>query len=212
MKKKKSSKTITMEAAIKCVVVGDGTVGKTCMLISYTTSTFPGEYIPTVFDNYSANCIVDGHAVTLGLWDTPGQEDYDRLRPLSYPQTDVFMLCFSVMSMTSYENIRKKWYPELSQHCPDVPIVLVGTKVDLRDNEIVNERDKVRIRLKKPKKVNYVTKDKGQDMAAEIAAYSYIECSALKQNGMKEVFDEVIRAALYPKGKKVESCRCCSLL
>merc|ERR1711865_741638 len=117
---------------IKCVVVGDGAVGKTCLLISYTTNKFPSEYVPTVFDNYAVTVMIGGEPYTLGLFDTAGQEDYDRLRPLSYPQTDVFLVCYSVVSPSSYENVRNKWVPEIGHHAPGVKFILVGTKVDLR--------------------------------------------------------------------------------
>lgn len=75
---------------------------------------------------------VDTIQVSLGLWDTAGQEDYDRLRPLSYPQTDVFLICYSVASPSSFENVTSKWYPEIKHHCPDAPIILVGKLPALR--------------------------------------------------------------------------------
>ena len=93
---------------IKCVVVGDGAVGKKELLISYTKEWFPQEYVTTVFDNYGVTVMISGKPYTLGLFDTSGQEDYDRLRPLSYPKTDVFLLCFSIVAPASFENVIEK--------------------------------------------------------------------------------------------------------
>jgi Ras-related C3 botulinum toxin substrate 1 len=153
--------------AIKCVVIGDGAVGKSCLLICYTTNSFPQEYVPTVFDNYSANVMVDGKPINLGLWDTAGQEDYDRLRPLSYPQTDVFLLCFSIISQTSLSNIKAKWHPEIMHHAPSVPYILVGNKSDLRSDPETLER------LREKGQVP-ITQEQARQMAKEIGAIGCI--------------------------------------
>ena len=123
---------------VKLVVVGDGAVGKTSLLMTYCKDEFPTEYLPTVFDNYSTDLVVDMRQVKLTLWDTAGQEAYDKMRPLSYPDTDVFLVCFSIVNEDSLENVERKWVPEL-RHPSMVnrwgrsPILLVGLKQDLRD-------------------------------------------------------------------------------
>lgn len=129
-------------------------------------------------------CRIGDEPYTLGLFDTAGQEDYDRLRPLSYPQTDVFLVCFSVTSPASFENVREKWFPEVHHHCPGVPCLIVGTQTDLRDDQSVREK------LAK-QKMQPVRKEDGERMAKELGAVKYVECSALTQYKLKDVFDEV---------------------
>jgi Ras-related C3 botulinum toxin substrate 1 len=192
---------------IKVVVVGDGAVGKTCMLISYTTNSFPSEYIPTVFDNYAADLMIDGKVCRVGLWDTAGQEDYEGLRPLSYPATDIFMLAFSVVNPASYHNVKRTWYKELSTaarkdfqdplrhnqslHFDGVPhFLLVGTQVDLRRDRNV---------LARLAKSGYdpLTAQQGVHMASNLrGCVGYAECSALTQQGLKETFDEVFKSVI----------------
>ena len=110
-----------------------------------------------------------------------GEEDYDRLRPLSYPCTDVFMVCFSVTDRVSFDNVKFKWIPELTNYAPDVPIILVGTKSDLREGEMENMA---------------ISRPECEELARDINAVEYKETSALTQEGLEEGFDSAIQAVL----------------
>jgi len=183
----------------KLVIVGDGACGKTCLLIVFSKDQFPEVYVPTVFENYVADIEVDGKNVELALWDTAGQEDYDRLRPLSYPDTDVILMCYSIDSPDSLENIPEKWTPEVRHFCPSVPIVLVGNKKDLRNNEATRRE------LLKSKQEPVKTEE-GRAMAEKIGAYAFLECSAKTKEGVREVFETATRAALSRQKKKNRKC------
>ena len=185
--------------AIKCMVVGDKAVGKKCALITYTSSdAFPGLYVPTQWDNYSANVMVDGKQINLGLWCSAGQEDYVRLRPLSYPQTDVFLVCYSVVNPSSFENVKATWIPEVRHHCPEVPMILVGLKLDLRASNDT-------IKKLKERGLSPITYEMGFKQARDLGCTKFLECSALEQRGLKEVFDEAIRVVLNPPREKSET-------
>lgn len=173
---------------IKCVIVGDGVCGKTSLLLTYMTGEFPDCYLPvSPLDNWSTYSViveVDGKPYTLSLSDTAGQDEYDRLRTLCYPQTDVILICFSIVSSASYRNAEVKWVPEVKFHCPDIPIILIGTKHDLRDDV---EAEPFR------RRISYV---EGLKLHRKIKAVKYLECSSKTKEGVKDVFDEVIRTAL----------------
>ena len=178
---------------IKCFVVGDWTVGKTCLLISYTTNAFPNMYLQSIFDDWSAPVVVDSKKFILKTVDTAATNEYcDRVRPLTYPQTDVFLICFSVIDPRSFDNVSLVWKPELAHYCPKTPIILVGTKLDMRE-------DKDQLKKLKEKKIVPITTEQGQAKCKDIGGVKYIECSALTQKNVRFVFDEAIRAAFNAK-------------
>ncbi|KAJ3345675.1 GTP-binding protein Rho1 [Entophlyctis luteolus] len=177
----------------KLVIVGDGACGKTCLLIVYSKKQFPEVYVPTVFENYIAEVNVDGRRVELALWDTAGQEDYDRLRPLSYPDSHVILICFAVDSPDSLDNVQEKWISEVLHFCAGLPIILVACKKDLRnDSRVIDELRKIG--------QSPVTTAQGQDVAEKIGAYRYLECSARTGDGVNDVFEHATRAALTNRG------------
>eukprot|EP00742_Colponemidia_sp_Colp-10_P001137 GILJ01001227.1.p1 GENE.GILJ01001227.1~~GILJ01001227.1.p1 ORF type:complete len:197 (+),score=27.10 GILJ01001227.1:117-707(+) len=179
---------------VKTVVVGDGCVGKSCMLMTYCINEFPADHVPTVFDNYSTNVMVDGKPINVQLWDTAGQEDYDRIRPLSYPKTHAFLVCFSVISPDSFQNVKSKWVPELKHFAPETPILIIGTKIDLREDPETLEQ-------LNDKKLSPISTAEGTHLATQLGAVGYVECSALTQKNLKNVFNQAIRTALVHSAK-----------
>jgi len=176
---------------VKLVVVGDGAVGKTSLLISYAKNNFPTEYVPTVFENYTARKKRGEDTILLHLWDTAGQEEYDRLRPLSYPGADVVLLCFSTVSQASHDAIRDKWAPEVNHYIPEVPHILVGTKIDLREAQHPDPNSG---------KFEPITPEMGQAMAKQIKAAKYLEVSSKTRQGLEEVFNQAIDLVLEMRG------------
>jgi Ras-related C3 botulinum toxin substrate 1 len=183
--------------SIKVVTIGDGAVGKTCLLNSFAHNQFPDDYVPTVFDNYQANVVYNDKLISLSLWDTAGQEDYEKLRVYSYPDTEVFIICYSVVNPSSFENVKTKWIKEVKKHCPETPIVLVATKLDLRD-------DMKTIQDLKEKCLEPVSQDEGIQFQKEIKAHGFIECSALTQKNVKEAFFLAISAVVKEEKVKEE--------
>ena len=166
----------------------------------------------SVIDFKHSDIFVDSVHIELSLWDTAGQEEFDRLRSLSYDNTDVVVLCFSVDSKDSLENVESKWVGEIQENCPGVKIVLVALKCDLRENNEDEDEDATAAtgaaegaqREKRPM-IDY---NQGLDVARRIKAMRYLECSAMKNRGVNEAFTEAARVALSvkPSGEKDSKC------
>jgi len=185
-----------MRNILKCVAVGDGAVGKTSLLMEYSNpgSSATSQYIPSVLDIITQYQMVDGVQFDVGLWEAGGREDYDRLRPLSYPQTDFFLVCFSVCNPYSFTNVKEKWMPELNHHCPDVPKFLVGTKSDVREDEQM-------LKSIKGKGLDLISTVDAMNLASELGLNGYIETSSYLHQNVDEVFFTAIQY-LNGNGKK----------
>jgi len=192
----------------KLVMVGDGACGKTSLLYVFTKDEMPTSYVPTIFDNYVADMEVEnGKQVELALFDTAGQEEYDQLRILMYPDADVVVICYSIDSPDSLMNVVEKWAPEVKHFCPGVPIILCGNKKDLRNNE------EVKLKLSATKQVPVQIED-GIQAAHAIEATSMVECSALTKAGVMQLFETAAQASVKKKSQKknkkfIKQAKCC---
>ncbi|KAH8824490.1 small GTPase-binding protein [Flagelloscypha sp. PMI_526] len=173
----------------KLVIVGDGSVGKTCLLIRFAADTFPEVYVPSLFENYVADIRVDQKDVELALWDTSYDGEYRGYRPPVYPGSHVVLLAYSIDSPDSLENIMEKWITEVYHFVPQVPVILVGCKKDLRDDERIL-KDLARTGQRP------VTFNEGLTAALRIGAGQFFECSAKTGEGVPEIFEIAARAAM----------------
>ncbi|XP_017055291.1 uncharacterized protein LOC108097496 [Drosophila ficusphila] len=187
--KKDGKKGITpSQPSIKCVLVGDGAVGKTNLILSYLENRFNPEHIPTASDIYNADVNVNESPVHLTLCDTAGQDTLDPLRELCYPDSDVFLLCFSVVKPESFRAIKAKWAPKFAK--TKAALILVGTQADLRTSPNVLNK----LQTNGEKAISYAD---AWDLATTIGA-KYIETSSATQDKVKDVFDTAIWEGLVP--------------
>ena len=213
---------------LKLVFIGDSTVGKTSLLIKYTTKEFPASFLPTFLDNYAVNFTLPGVEIAqllkksatsendanllaasaakmppdreyiVGLFDSAGGEDYQRLRPLAFSETDIFLIGFDISNEETFKNVRTHYRPEILHHMPKTPWLLVGLKSDLRENEEEDEEENAfeKEGHSRKKKKACVSVERAKTEATELNATKYVECSALQGLGVNEVFSEAIKAAV----------------
>jgi len=192
----------------KIVIVGDGACGKTCLLLRAKDGMFMNDHVPTVFETCmkTLDHPNTGEACELVIWDTAGQEDYDRLRPLSYADVHVILLCYSIDAPDSFQNITEKWVPELKYWTPGVAFILVGCKADTRSPDGLDMQVPVAVSPihVPPSSIqshvgdssNFIKTETGQWMSKHIQAADFLECSALTGYNVNKLFETVVMLAL----------------
>ncbi|KAJ3425240.1 rho-related protein racd-related [Anaeramoeba flamelloides] len=185
---------------IKLVFVGSSKVGKTSCMITYFNNSFPFDYLPTVFENETYPTFINKQKFQVSPWDTSGHEDYDRLRPISYCETSVFLLLYDISNRQTFNAIEEKWIKEIREHCPDTPVILVGHKTDLKQEQKKKKKEKEKekeesVQLQYENNPLFVTKEEGEQMALKIGATKFYECSSKMQLNLDGVFKTAILAA-----------------
>ncbi|KAM4709302.1 rho-related GTP-binding protein RhoH isoform 1-T2 [Discoglossus pictus] len=174
--------------SIKCVLVGDSAVGKTSLLVRFTSEAFPDIYRPTVYENTGVEVFMDGIQISLGLWDTSGNDAFKSIRPISFQHADIVLLCFSVANHASFLNVRNKWISEVRQHLPHIPVLVVATQTDQREIEHM--------------RLPCINSVDGKQLAQDVRAKGYMECSALSNRGVQQVFECAVRTAVNQAKKR----------
>lgn len=134
-------------------------------------------------------------------WGEAAPEEYNKLRPLIYPHTDVFFVFFSVSDPKSLSSVRERWIPEIRKHCPEAPFWLAATKIDLRDDAETNDRLAAN-------RIAVVDRALGEAMAAELGAAQYGEISSLRLHNVKETVLAAVRYGASRKGIPTRGSRC----
>lgn len=189
----------------KLCVIGDGCCG-IFDLIWYLANGSPiGKCVPGIYLTFLATVQVDSTLVHLSLHHCPGQEDYDRLRQLYYPGTDVLLVCFSVDSPESLENAELRHFSEVQHYCPGVPVILVATRIECRDDQYTCKL------LAKTNQKPLTTSD-GRAVADRLGVYAYLECSENSGQGINELLTTAAQAALSHVPKVQRRRRRCIML
>ena len=177
------------EHNIKLVFVGDTAVGKTSVIMTWTQERFPTLYEPTVFDTYNGTKNYGGAEVQLSIWDTAGHDDLGRLRPIAFANTDCFLICFSLMDKNSLQRAVTKWIAEVKSTAKSCPCVLVGTKLDLREEREKQARESNGNQAAIDRiMADCVSTEQAQKEARDARFQGYVECSAKERKGLNNVF------------------------
>ena len=175
---------------VTLMLIGDNGCGKTCLLMVFRGDQCPPYYIPKVWIDCVKEQNIDDENIEVHVFDSRSHEDHDKLRTLCYPAVNLVIISYSIDSQTTFENVRKRWLPEVNQYAPQIPVVLVGLKKDLRDNGSTGtDTDEEAL----------VSEAQGHKMKSEIGALEFFECSALKNEGVHKLFETVARIALAEK-------------